>query len=73
MTAFGDLRARLVWITAFRTVAATLLLLVNAFRLFSGPPTEEAGSPEVDPYHRVVHSRAEPVLLLVNGRVVQTG
>lgn len=46
-TAFGDLRARLVWITAFRTVAATLLLLVNAFRLFSGPPTEEAGSPEV--------------------------
>ena len=44
MTAFGDLRARLVWITAFRTVAATLLLLVNAVRLFSGPSTEEVGS-----------------------------
>ncbi len=47
VTAFGDLRARLVWITAFRTVAATLLLLVNAIRLFSGPLTEDAGSPEV--------------------------
>jgi len=47
VSAFGDLRARLVWITAFRTVAATLLLLVNAVRLFSGPPTEEAGSPEL--------------------------
>jgi two-component system, NtrC family, sensor histidine kinase PilS len=47
VTAFGDLRARLVWITAFRTVAATLLLLVNAIRLFSGPATEAVGSPEV--------------------------
>jgi two-component system sensor histidine kinase PilS (NtrC family) len=47
VAAFGDLRARLVWITAFRTVAATLLLLVNAVRLFSGPQTEEAGSPEL--------------------------
>jgi len=46
-TAFGDLRARLVWITAFRTVAATLLLLVNAVRLFSGPATDAVGSPEV--------------------------
>ncbi len=36
-----------MWITAFRTVAATLLLLVNAIRLFSGPATEELGSPEV--------------------------
>ncbi len=36
-----------MWITAFRTVAATLLLLVNAVRLFSGPPTEEVGSPEM--------------------------
>ncbi len=44
---FGDLRARLVWITAFRTVAATLLLLVNAIRLFSGPSAEEAASPEL--------------------------
>ncbi len=44
---FGDLRARLVWITAFRTVAATLLLLVNAVRLLSGPSNEDVGSPEL--------------------------
>jgi two-component system sensor histidine kinase PilS (NtrC family) len=36
-----------VWITAFRTVAATLLLAVNAVRLFSRPPGEEVGSAEV--------------------------
>jgi two-component system sensor histidine kinase PilS (NtrC family) len=47
VTAFGDLRARLVWITAFRTVAATLLLLVNAVRLLSGPATDEVSSPAV--------------------------
>ena len=36
-----------MWLTAFRTVAATLLLLVNAVRLFSGPPTEDVSSPEL--------------------------
>ncbi len=28
-------------------------------------------APDVDPYHRVVHSRKEPTLLLVNGRKVE--
>ena len=36
-----------MWITAFRTIAATLLLLVNAVRLFSRPPGEEVGSAEL--------------------------
>jgi len=31
------------------------------------------GVPDTDPYHRVVHSREEPNLLLVNGRRVETG
>jgi two-component system, NtrC family, sensor histidine kinase PilS len=35
-----------VWITAFRTIAATLLLLVNTVRLFSHPLGEEVGSAE---------------------------
>jgi len=33
----------------------------------------EAKLPEIDPYHQVVHSRDEPILLLVNGRKVETG
>src|SRR5471032_1689520 len=31
----------------------------------------DPGNAEVDPYHRVVHSRKEPVLLVVNGREIK--
>jgi cytosine/adenosine deaminase-related metal-dependent hydrolase len=33
---------------------------------------DEAATPEIDPYHQVVHSREEPVLLVVNGRKIET-
>jgi len=33
----------------------------------------EPGGPEIDPYHRVVHSKTEPKLLLVQGRKVDVG
>ena len=36
----GSLRPRLVWVTAFRTIAATLLLAVYGVRLLSRPGTE---------------------------------
>ena len=40
MDAGGSLRPRLVWVTAFRTAAATLLLAVYGVRLLSRPSTE---------------------------------
>ncbi len=33
---------------------------------------DEVNLPEIDPYHQVVHSREEPVLLVVNGRRIET-
>ena len=39
---------------------------------FRHQPDGAAGSTEIDPYHQVVHSREEPILLVVNGRQVET-
>ncbi|MGZ3446585.1 MAG: ATP-binding protein [Myxococcaceae bacterium] len=47
MDAGGSLRPRLVWVTAFRTAAATLLLAVYGVRLLSRPSAEALGGEDL--------------------------